>query len=58
VGGDRRCSWGREAETLSVGEGEAETVDLVGVRRPAWSEWSWAAAVGGGWGRGTVEMEG
>jgi len=58
VGDDRRCSWWREAETLLVGEGEAETVGLVGARRPTWSEWSWAAAVDSGWGRGTVEMEG
>jgi hypothetical protein len=50
VGGDKRCSWWREAETLSVGEGEAETVGLVGVRHPVcsgWSAWSWVAAVGG-----------
>jgi hypothetical protein len=49
VGGDRRCSWWREAETLLVGEGKAETVGLVGVRRAAWS---WAATIGGGWGGG------
>jgi hypothetical protein len=55
VGGDRLCSWWREAETLSVGEGEAETVGLVGLQRLAcsgWSAWSWEAAVGGGWGGG------
>jgi hypothetical protein len=60
-GGDRRCSWWREAETLLVGEGEAETVSLVGVRRPACSGWSACrgrqrSAVGGEGDGGDGEM--
>lgn len=58
-GGDRWCSWWREAETLLVGEGEA--IGQLG-RRAASSMLRVVGMVlgGSGWrwvGRGTVEME-